>query len=93
MSVLLMLSVVLLLAVLGGAIGFALTGDPVGAVAVTIGAAALGTMLALGSYFSGDQLVLRASQARPVTAEDAPQLTTWSKSCRSPRTSPCRRST
>jgi heat shock protein HtpX len=74
MSVLLMLSVVLLLALLGGAIGFALTGDPIGAIAVTIGATALGTMLALGSYFGGDQLVLRASQARPVTAEELPQL-------------------
>ena len=73
-SLLLMVSVVLLLALLGSAIGFSLTGDPVGALAVTIGAAALGTMLALGSYFGGDQLVLRASRARAITADQSPQL-------------------
>ncbi|MDA1061990.1 MAG: M48 family metallopeptidase [Chloroflexi bacterium] len=74
LSWLLMFSVVLLLALLGGAIGFGLTGDPYGAIAVTVGATVIGTLLALGSYFSGDQLVLRASQARPVTVDDEPQL-------------------
>lgn len=74
LSLLLMASVVLLLALLGSAIGFGLTGDPYGAVAVTIGATALGTLLALGSYFGGDQIVLRASRARPVTADEQPQL-------------------
>lgn len=74
LSWLLMFSVVLLLAALGGAIGFGLTGDPVGAIAVTLGATAVGTLLAMGSYFGGDQVVLRASQARAVTADDEPQL-------------------
>ncbi|MDA1004710.1 MAG: M48 family metallopeptidase [Chloroflexi bacterium] len=74
LSWLLMVSVVLLLALLGSAIGFGLTGDPIGSLAVTVGAVVLGTLLALGSYYGGDQLVLRASRARLVTAADAPQL-------------------
>jgi heat shock protein HtpX len=73
-SVLLMLSVVLLLAALGLTIGFGLTGDPVASGAITIGAVVLGTLFALGSYFSGDKIVLAASHARAVTEEEAPEL-------------------
>jgi heat shock protein HtpX len=73
-SFLLAFVVVGLLAALGMAIGFALTGEVVGAVAVTIGAIALGTALSLGSYFSGDKLVLAASGAKPVDEAQAPQL-------------------
>ena len=73
-SFLLAALVVLLLAALGGAIGYALTADPAGALTATIGAVILGTLLSLGSYFGGDQLVLTASGARPVDATSAPQL-------------------
>lgn len=73
-SLLLMLSVVLLLAALGLTIGFGLTGDPVASAAITIGAVVLGTLFALGAYFSGDQVVLAASHARAVTEEEAPEL-------------------
>lgn len=73
-SFLLAALVVLLLAALGAAIGYALTADPAGALTATIGAVILGTLLSLGSYFGGDQLVLTASGARPVDATSAPQL-------------------
>jgi heat shock protein HtpX len=66
--------VILLLAALGAAIGYASTGDPAGAFAITAGAIVLGMLLSVGSYFGGDQLVLTASQARPVDATSVPQL-------------------
>ncbi len=65
---------VALLAALGMAIGYALTAEVAGALAVTLGAIALGTALSLGSYFSGDKLVLAASGAKPVDEAQAPQL-------------------
>lgn len=74
LSWLLMLSVVALLAALGLAMGFGLTADPVASVAITGGAVALGTLLALGSYYRGDELVLAASRAREVTREEQPRL-------------------
>ncbi len=74
MSVLLMLSVVLLLAALGFAIGYGLTANPASSVAITLGAVVLGTLFALGSYFAGDQVVLAASHARAVTEDEAPEL-------------------
>lgn len=73
-SLLLAVVVVALLAALGMAIGFAMTGEPVGALAVTIGAVVLGTVLSIGSYFSGDKLVLAASGAKPIDETQAPQL-------------------
>jgi heat shock protein HtpX len=73
-SFLLALVVIALLAALGMAIGFAMTGEAVGALAVTIGAVVLGTVLSLGSYFSGDKLVLAASGAKPIDEAQAPQL-------------------
>lgn len=66
--------VVLLLAALGAAIGYAVTGSAAGALAMTAGAVVLGMLLSVGSYFGGDQLVLAASKARPVDATSAPQL-------------------
>jgi heat shock protein HtpX len=74
-SFLLVLVVIALLALLGAAIGYTLTGDPVGALLVTTGAVALGAILAVGSYRSGDKLVLAASGAKPVDEVAAPQLT------------------
>jgi heat shock protein HtpX len=73
-SFLLALVVVALLAALGFSIGYALTGEPAGGVGATLIAIVLGTLLAGGSYFGGDKLVLSVSGAKPVTQESAPQL-------------------
>src|SRR3990172_7131429 len=73
-SVLLALIVVALLAVLGFAIGYALTGDPVGAAITTGIAVFVGFLVSIGSYFGGDKLVLAASGAKPVDETTAPQL-------------------
>ena len=73
-SFLLALIVVALLAALGFSVGFAITGDPAGAVGTTAIAIALGVAMSLGSYFAGDQLVLAASNAKPVDETSAPQL-------------------
>jgi heat shock protein HtpX len=73
-SVLLALVVVVLLGVLGFAIGYAITGDPAGA-ALSVGiAVAIGFLASLGSYFAGDKLVLAASGAKEVDETTAPQL-------------------
>ncbi len=73
-SVILALAVVALLGVLGFAIGYALTGDPVGAVGTTVVAVVIGFLASVGSYFAGDKLVLAASGAKPVDETSAPQL-------------------
>jgi len=73
-SVILALAVVVLLGILGFAIGYALTGDPVGAVGTTIVALVVGILMSIGSYFAGDKLVLAASGAKPVDETTAPQL-------------------
>ena len=65
-SVLLALIVVLLFGALGFSIGFAISGEVVGALAVMGIALAVGALLALGSYFGGDSLVLRVSGAKEV---------------------------
>jgi heat shock protein HtpX len=73
-SVLLALVVVVLLGVLGFAIGYAVTGDPAGA-AFSVGiAVVIGFLASLGSYFAGDKLVLAASGAKEVDETSAPQL-------------------
>jgi heat shock protein HtpX len=73
-SVLLALVVVVLLGLLGFAIGYALTGDPAGA-AFSVGiAVVIGFLASLGSYFAGDKLVLAASGAKEVDETSAPQL-------------------
>ena len=66
--------VVLLLTALGFSIGYALTGDPGGAVGTTIVAVVVGFLASIGSYFAGDKLVLAASAAKPVDETSAPQL-------------------
>lgn len=73
-SVLLALIVVALLAALGFAIGYGLSGEVAGGLGVTAFAVALGTLMAAGSYFAGDQLVLAVSGAKPVDETSAPQL-------------------
>jgi heat shock protein HtpX len=71
---LLALLVVLILGALGFSIGYAVTGDPAGAIGTTLFAVVLGVVMALASYFAGDQLVLASSGAREVDETTAPQL-------------------
>ena len=73
-SIFLALAVVVFLAALGLSIGYALTGDPVGAAGTTIVAVVIGFLVSIGSYFAGDRLVLAASGAKPVDQATAPQL-------------------
>ena len=73
-SFLLAAFVIAIFAVLGFAIGYAITGSAAGAVGVTAFALAIGGISGIGSYFSGDKLVLAVSQARPVDDTSAPQL-------------------
>jgi heat shock protein HtpX len=73
-SFLLALVVVVLLSVLGFAVGYALTGDPAGAIGTTVFAIVVGIVAALGSYFAGDRVVLAASGAKEVDETAAPQL-------------------
>jgi len=73
-SLLLLISVGLILGVLGFAVGFGTTGDPFGGLWFTAGAVIFAGLLASGSYFAGDKMVLAASQAKPVTQESHPML-------------------
>src|SRR5437867_8486423 len=73
-SVLLIVMVALLLGALGFAIGYGTTGAMSGAFGVTTGAIVLAMLLSVGSYFAGDQLVLATSGAREVSQQSAPQL-------------------
>lgn len=73
-SVLLAAFIVVLLGVLGFAVGFALSGEPVGGVAATGLAIAAGSLAAVATYFAGDSLVLTASGAQRVEEGSAPQL-------------------
>jgi heat shock protein HtpX len=73
-SALLTLAVVGLFGLLGFTIGYALTGDVVGAAGVMAFALAIGGALSVGSYFGGDSLVLATSGAKEVDETSAPQL-------------------
>src|SRR3954447_2845171 len=66
--------VILVFAGLGFTIGYAVTGSVPGAAGVTAFALAIGGISGIGTYFSGDKLVLAASQARPVDLASAPEL-------------------
>ena len=66
--------VVVVLGVLGFAIGYAVVGDPAAGVGALILAVAFGSISGLASYFGGDKLVLTVSGARPVDEASAPQL-------------------
>jgi heat shock protein HtpX len=73
-SFLLSLCVIGLFAALGFAIGYAISGEPSGALFVTGIAVLFGSLAAVGSYFGGDSLVLTASAAKEVDETAAPQL-------------------
>ncbi|HUQ78147.1 MAG TPA: M48 family metallopeptidase [Patescibacteria group bacterium] len=73
-SLLLTLLVVALFGVLGFAIGYAITGSPEGALGVMGVALLVGCLIAAGSYFGGDSLVLSVSGATEVDETSAPQL-------------------
>ena len=73
-SLLLILVVAVVLAALGFAIGYGASGNLDTAYVVLLGAVFLSLLLSAGSYFSGDSLVLAASHARQLSAEQAPQL-------------------
>jgi heat shock protein HtpX len=73
-SLLMTAFVVLLLGLLGFAIGYAILGSASGGVLVTALALAVGAISGIGTYFSGDKLVLTVSGAKRVDAATAPQL-------------------
>ena len=73
-SFLLTLVIVVLFALLGFSIGYAIGGDVTSAIFVTVIALVVGALLSAGSFFSGDSLVLAASSAKEVDAQSAPQL-------------------
>ncbi|HET9456590.1 MAG TPA: M48 family metalloprotease [Candidatus Limnocylindrales bacterium] len=73
-SVLLALIVVVLFGALGFSIGFAISGEPSGAVVAMAIALGIGSAMAVGSYFGGDSLVLSISGAKEVDPASAPQL-------------------
>jgi heat shock protein HtpX len=66
--------VVALLALLGFAIGYAVSGEPAGGVVATGLALLVGGLASIGTYFAGDSLVLSVSGAREVDETAAPQL-------------------
>jgi heat shock protein HtpX len=66
--------VVVLLGLLGFAIGWAVFGTPAAGLGTTAVAVALGGLAGVGTYFTGDQLVLTVSGAREVDEASAPQL-------------------
>ena len=66
--------VVVLLGLLGFAIGWAVFGDPSGGVIALVAALGLGGLAGIGTYFAGDTLVLSVSGAKEVDETQAPQL-------------------
>ena len=66
--------VVVLLALLGATIGYAVLGSPQGALLVLSFAVLLGAGSGAFTYFAGDSLVLAVSQAREVDEAQAPKL-------------------
>jgi heat shock protein HtpX len=66
--------VIVLLALLGFLIGFALFGSPESGVITTLIAVGLGALSAAFTYFAGDSLVLTVSGAHEVDETRAPQL-------------------
>jgi len=73
-SILLMVLMAVVLLLLGFIIGLGFSGDPVGGFFGLIIATAIWLILALVSLSSGDQILLAASKAMPVTHDDHPQL-------------------
>jgi heat shock protein HtpX len=73
-SLLMAAFVVVVLGVLGFAIGYAVVGSPVGGIGATGIALAFGSLSGVASFFGGDKLVLTVSGAKPVDDASAPQL-------------------
>src|SRR4029079_7195200 len=73
-SFLLTLVIVVLFALLGFSIGYAIGGDVTSALFVMVIAVVVGALISAVSYFSGASLVLAASSAKEVDASAAPQL-------------------
>jgi heat shock protein HtpX len=73
-SLLLVVIVLALFGALGFSIGYAFAGSPAGAAGVMAFALFLGVLLAGGSYFGGDSLVLATSGAKEVDETTQPQL-------------------
>ena len=66
--------VVVLLALLGATIGYAVFGSVEGAIGTTVVAILLGSLSGAFTYFAGDSLVLAVSGAHQVDETQAPQL-------------------
>ncbi len=66
--------VVILLALLGFLIGFALFGSPEAGIGTTLVAVGIGAISGVGTYLAGDSLVLTVSGAHQVDETQAPQL-------------------
>jgi heat shock protein HtpX len=73
-SFLMAIFVIVVLGLLGFAIGYAVVGSPVGGIGATGIALAVGSISGVASYFGGDKLVLTVSGAKPVNEATAPQL-------------------
>ena len=73
-SALLVLLVIAVFALFGYVIGYALTGDAGSATVAVAISLALSVLASIGSYFSGDKLVLNSSQAQEVSRGQFPEL-------------------
>ncbi len=73
-SVLLALAVILILGLLGTAVGIAVTGVVEAGLLSAGIAVGVGLLASLVSFYAGDSLVLAVSGAKEVTAQDQPQL-------------------
>ncbi len=73
-SVLLVAIVMIGFALFGYVIGYALTGDSGGALVAVAIALTLSIVSAVGSYFGGDQIVLKSSQAQELSRRQFPEL-------------------
>jgi heat shock protein HtpX len=73
-SVLLAIAVMLILGLLGAAIGATVTAAPEAALLSAALAVTIGLIASLASYYAGDSLVLSVSGAKQVTEQDQPQL-------------------
>ncbi len=73
-SLLMAALVIIVLGVLGFAIGYAIVGSPSGGIGATVLALLVGSLSGVATYFGGDKLVLTVSGAKPVDEASAPQL-------------------
>ena len=73
-SVLLVFLVMFVFALFGYVIGYTLTGDAGGALVAVAIALGLSMLSAIGSYFAGDQVVLKSSQAQELSRRQSPEL-------------------